>query len=42
MLVTKKLTTVGNGLGVLIDKPIVEKMNLEKGDFLELRIKKVE
>ena len=42
MKITKKITTVGNGLGILIDKPLIEKMKLKKGDFVELDIKRVD
>jgi antitoxin component of MazEF toxin-antitoxin module len=41
MKITKKVTTVGSSLGILIDKPIIEKLKLNKGDFVELEIKKV-
>lgn len=41
MIITKKITRVGNSLGVLLDKPIIEKMKLKKGDFIRLEIKKV-
>lgn len=42
MKITKKITIVGNSLGILIDKPIVNKMKLKKGSFVELDIKKVD
>jgi len=41
MLITKKITRVGDSLGVLIDKSIINKMKLKKGDFVELNIKLV-
>ena len=41
MKITKKLVKVGSSLGLIIDNPIVKKLNLEKGNFVELEIKKV-
>jgi len=41
MRITKKITRVGNSLGILIDKPVMEKMGLKKGDFIEIQIKKL-
>ena len=41
MRIVKKITTVGHSLGVLIDKPIIEKLKLKKGDFVEINIKLV-
>lgn len=41
MKITKKITQVGCSLGILIDKPIIEKMKLQKGDFVELELKKL-
>ena len=41
MRIVKKITTVGNSLGILIDKPIIEKLKLKKGDFVEMDIKLV-
>jgi len=42
MKITKKVTTVGCSLGILLDKPIIGKLKLKKGDFVELDIKLVE
>lgn len=39
--ITKKVTPIGNSFGILIDKPILEKLKLRKGDFVEANIKKV-
>ncbi len=41
MRITKKIVATGSSLGVVIDKPICEEMNLKKGDFVELNIKKL-
>lgn len=41
MIITKKITTVGNSSGILLDKAILKKMKLKRGDFVEIRIKKV-
>lgn len=40
MKITKKITNVGHSLGIIIDKPILEKLKLEKGDYVEIDIKK--
>lgn len=42
MRITKKITQVGHSLGFLIDKSILKKLKLNKGDFVEINIKKVE
>jgi len=42
MIQTKKLVKVGNSLGLIIDKKLCEKLNLIKGDLLEIRFTKVE
>jgi len=41
MIITKKIMRVGDSLGILIDKSIINKMKLKKGDFVELNIKLV-
>lgn len=41
MIITKKITRVGDSLGILIDKPIIEKLKLKKGDYVELEIRRV-
>lgn len=41
MRTTKKLVKVGHSLGIIIDKSIAEKLELSKGDFIELNIKKL-
>ena len=42
MKITKKVVKIAQSLGVIIDKPILEKMKLKKGDYVEIDIKKVE
>ena len=34
-----KLTTVGNGVGVIIPKDVLAKLNLEKGERVTIEIK---
>lgn len=41
MKITKKLTAVGGSLGLLIDKPIIKKLELTRDSFVEVDIKKV-
>ncbi|MEK6880622.1 MAG: hypothetical protein AABY22_13480 [Nanoarchaeota archaeon] len=40
MKITKKLTRVGNSVGILIDKPYLEKLELKQGDFVVVEIEK--
>ena len=42
MRTTKKLIEIGNSVGIIIDKPLVKKLKLKRGDLLELNIKKVD
>ena len=42
MKLTKKIVTVGSSLGVLIDKIILDEMNLTKGDFVEIDVKRTD
>ncbi len=42
MKITKKIIRIGDSLGVLLDKQILDKIKLKKGDFIELDMKKVE
>ena len=42
MKVTKKLVQISQSLGIIIDKPVREKLELEKGDYVEIDIKKIE
>lgn len=39
MKITKKLVQIAQSLGLIIDKPIVEKLKLKKGDYVEIDIK---
>lgn len=41
MRITKKIVKIAQSLGVIIDKPILEKMKLKKGDYIEIDIKKI-
>jgi len=43
MKTTKKLINIGgNCLGVILDKPLLKKMELNEGDLVEIDFKKVE
>jgi hypothetical protein len=42
MKITKKLIKISHSLGVIIDKPILEKMKIKEGDYIEIDIKKIE
>ena len=37
-----KITTMGNSLGVVIDKKVLKVLNLKKGDYIQLTIEKFE
>ena len=37
----KQATTVGNCVGIIIDKPLAEKLKIKKGDYLEMDVKKI-
>ena len=41
MKLIKQITTQGNSLSVVIDKPIAERLKLKKGDYIEIDIKRV-
>jgi len=41
MRITKKVIKIAQSIGVIIDKPIVEKMKIKKGDYVEIDIKKI-
>ena len=41
MKITKKIVKIGESSGIIIDKPILEKLKLKKGDLAEIKIKKV-
>lgn len=42
MKITKKVVKIAQSLGVIIDKPILEKMKIKEGDYVEITIKKIE
>jgi len=42
MKITKKLVKIGDSIGIIIDKPILEKMKLKEKDLVEINIKIVE
>lgn len=39
--VLKKITTVGNGLGVVLPKNVLSVMKLEKGEMIRLTVEKI-
>lgn len=39
--ITKKLVAVGQSVGLIINKYILDKLNLIRGDWVEIEIKKV-
>ena len=41
MKITKRIVKIAQSLGIIIDKPIVSKLNLKKGDYVEINIKKL-
>ena len=41
MKITKKVVKIAQSLGIIIDKPILEKMNIKEGDYVEIDIKKI-
>lgn len=41
MKITKKLVKVGQSIGIIIDKPIREKLKLKEGEYIEIDIKKI-
>ena len=42
MKITKKIIKIAYSLGIIIDKSILEKMKLKKGDYIEIDLKKIE
>ena len=40
--ITKKIVKIAHSGGIIIDKPILDKLNLKYGDYVEVDIKKVE
>jgi len=41
MKLTKKVMRWGNSLGIILDKAVLEKLKIKKGDLVEAEIKKV-
>jgi len=41
MKITKKVVKIAQSLGVIIDRPIIEKLKLKKGDYIEVNIRKL-
>jgi len=35
MIVTKKIQKIGNSLGIILDKSILDEVKLQKGDLIE-------
>ena len=42
MKITKKIVKIAQSLGIIIDKPIREKLQLQEGDYVEIDIKKAD
>ena len=42
MKLTKKVIQWGNSLGIIIDKVILERLKIKKGDLVEVTLKKAE
>ena len=41
MKITKKLIQVGDSIGIAIEKYVLKKLKLKKGDLVEVQIKKI-
>jgi CTP-dependent riboflavin kinase len=41
MKITKKIVKIAYSLGIIIDKPIRDKMKLKEGDYIEVEINKI-
>jgi len=42
MKITKKVVKIAQSLGIIIDKPILKKLRIKKGDYIEVNIIKIE
>lgn len=42
MKITKKLVKIAHSLGIIIDKPFLNKLKLKEGDYVEINLKKFE
>ena len=38
---TKKIMQWGNSLGVILDKVILDKLKIQKGDLIEVEVRKI-
>jgi antitoxin component of MazEF toxin-antitoxin module len=41
MKLTKKVMQWGNSLGIILDKVVLEKLKVKKGDLVEVEVKKI-
>jgi antitoxin component of MazEF toxin-antitoxin module len=41
MKITKKIVKIAQSLGIIIDKPILKKIKVKQGDYVEIDIKKI-
>ena len=41
MKLTKKIVKIAHSFGVIIDKPLLKKLKIKKGDYVEIDIKRV-
>lgn len=41
MKITKKVVKIAQSLGVIIDKPILKKLKIKEGDYIEIDIKNI-
>ncbi len=42
MLIIKKLMRMGDSNGIILDKKILDEMNLKRGDYIKINFEKVE
>ena len=42
MLIIKKLMRMGDSNGIILDKKILDEMNLKSGDYIKINFEKVE
>jgi antitoxin component of MazEF toxin-antitoxin module len=41
MIITKKIVKIAYSYGIIIDKPLMEKLKLKHDDYVEINIKKI-
>jgi antitoxin component of MazEF toxin-antitoxin module len=41
VVVTKKIVTIGGSRGIIFDKELMEKLDLDLGDYVEVKIGKI-